>query len=491
LIRLENVSYEHPGAPPGRRLDSISLTINDGEWVTIAGGNGSGKTTLCRLIAGLAEPSAGTAEIDGLAAFGALRAVRGEAAVGVAFQDPDSQFVTARVVDEIRFGMENLGLDRSRIESRCDEALALFDLERNGGRNPHMLSGGEKQRLILAALWSMSPRHLILDEPFSFLDKGAREAFLAALRSSFKNEGRTVVWATVARDEVDLADRVVFMENGRIRFDGRPADLEAALPREAIERALVHPAPDASGRNPRGGTGAANSSPLLYMNNVHPSPDGSPAFIHMQHALFSPEGGDFELHVPSFTLSRGECVGVFGPSGSGKTTFLLGCAGLLSPRSGSVTIFGKPIASRRDFPAGRIAYLFQTPEQGFFAPTVREEVALGHCSFRGRSGEAEAVAHALERVGLAPPAFLDRSPFQLSEGEKRLAALASVLVLEAPVLVLDEPTIFLDGKGRGNLFSALADLRASGTSIIIASHDRAMLDSFAGSVVSLENGEIR
>jgi energy-coupling factor transporter ATP-binding protein EcfA2 len=473
VIHLESVSYRYPGAQSGGCLDSIDLTINDGEWIAIAGGNGSGKTTLCRLIAGLAAPSAGTVEIDGRPSLDALRAARGEPAVAIAFQDPDSQFVTASVRDEIRFGMENLGLDPPRIESRCAEALVLFDLERYGGRNPHTLSGGEKQRLILAALWSMGPRHIVLDEPFSFLDGASRSAFCAALRGSFKDKGRAIVWATVSRDEVDLADRVVFVDRGAVRFDGRPTDLAGAVPRDVLEDALTPPTGDAAGTVNPGAPGVAGAS--------------SPV-IHMDDALFSPEGGDFELRIHSFDLASGARVGVHGASGSGKTTFLLGCAGLLPPRRGAVAILGKSIASRRDFPAGRIAYLFQTPEHGFFAPTVREEVALGCRRLRRAVDEGASVARTLERVGLAPEAFLERNPFHLSEGERRLVALASVLVLEAPVVILDEPTIFLDGKARRRLLSVLASLAAAGTSILLASHERPLLDSVAGRTISLENG---
>lgn len=482
MIKLEGVSYGYPGARAGSALERVSLAIQDGEWVAIAGGNGSGKTTLCKLIAGLSRPDAGTVEIDRRAAGDALRSARGEPPVSIAFQDPDSQFVTSSARDEILFGMENLGLDPALSESRCAEALSAFNLERYRARNPHTLSGGEKQRLILAALWSLSPRHLVLDEPFSYLDDEARRSFLSGLGAAFKSRGRAVVWATVSREEIDLADRVLFLEKGSVLFDGRPADLEAALPKDVLENALVRPAsPDENRARERSGGGSSVGSA---------GAESSSRLIHIEHARFSPEGGDFELRVPTFSLSNGEKVGVFGPSGSGKTTFLLGCSGLLSPRAGMVSLFGKPVTKQRDFPAGRIAHLFQTPEQGFFAPTVREEIALGYRGFHGTAGEEDAVGRALEKVGLFPERFLDRSPFHLSEGEKRLVALASVLILEAPVLLLDEPTIFLDGRARRTLLDVLASLAEAGTSVLIASHDRALLESFAERLILIEGGEI-
>jgi len=482
VIRVENVSLRGAGDGRAPRLGATSIEIREGEWVAIAGGNGSGKTTLCRILAGILEPSAGRVEIDGRDPRHASPA-GGGVATGVAFQDPDSQFVTATASDEIRFGMENIGLDRALVEARCGEALRLFGLERCSGRNPHSLSGGEKQRLVLASLWSMAPRHLILDEPFSFLDDAGKSAFLAALRGAFREDGGTVVWATVRRDEVDLADRVLFMENGTVRFDGPPAELDRALPRETIERALVRVAAGEKAplsEGPRGGAGAPAPSR---------GPDIPSIYIAMTGARLSP-GGAFALEVPSFELPAGGCIGVHGPSGAGKTTFLLGCAGLLQPRSGSVSLFGRKIASRRDFPAGRVAYLFQSPEEGFFAATVREEVALGARSFGGGRDHEGAVARSLEKAGLDPGAFLDRSPFRLSEGEKRLVALASALVLEAPLLILDEPTIFLDASARRRMLDALSSLAKAGTSIVVASHDRPLLDSLVDRSVAIERGRV-
>jgi energy-coupling factor transporter ATP-binding protein EcfA2 len=502
VITLEGVSYRYRGAPAGSVLERLSLAIRDGEWVAIAGANGSGKTTLCKLIAGLSRPDEGTIEIDGRAAVDALRSARGEPPVSIAFQDPDSQFVTSSVRDEILFGMENLGLDEPVAESRCAEALSAFDLERYRARNPHTLSGGEKQRLMLAALSSMGPRHLVLDEPFSYLDDDSRRSFLSGLRGAFKSRGRTVVWASVSREEIDLADRVLFLGTGGLIFDGRPADLEGALSKDVLENALVGTAAPNEGRarERSSGCGAGDSAGAKAGGSetarVEARLGGTVAAvvpsapIHIEHALFSPEGGDFELRVPAFDLLRGERAGVLGPSGSGKTTFLLGCSGLLPPRAGTVSLFGRPVKKRRDFPAGRIAYLFQTPEQGFFAPTVREEVALGHRSFHGAAGERDAVKRALEGVGLSPERFLDRSPFHLSEGEKRLVALASVLILDAPVLLLDEPTIFLDGRARRVLLDVLGSLAAAGTSVLIASHDRPLLDSFAERSILIEKGKI-
>ena len=153
-------------------------------------------------------------------------------------------------------------------------------------------------------------------------------------------------------------------------------------------------------------------------------------------------------------------------------------------------MFGRRVSSKRDFPAGRIGYLFQTPEEGFFAPTVREELGLAYRSLIGRAGEEEAVARALGEVGLEPGAYLGRSPYRLSQGEKRLVALASVLVLDAEVFFFDEPTMFLDGASRRKLRAALERIASRGASLVIASHDRPFLEGFADRIVALEHGKL-
>jgi energy-coupling factor transport system ATP-binding protein len=476
VIRLRDVSFAFPGALGRDFLERVNLEARDGEWIAVAGGNGSGKTTLCRIMAGLSKPRAGSVEIDGADPAGGPGGDRTAApAVGIAFQNPDGQFVTSSVEREILFGLENLGAGAGEMSSRLDAASRAFSLERLLARNPHTLSGGEKQRALLASLWAMRPRHLILDEPFSFLDAAARCEFLDALRGSFRREGTTIVWSTIDAGEIDLADRVIYMEQGSIRFDGAPADLPRSIPPGDLDRALVR-RPAASLRR--------SAAPRLV------APDAGAAAVKMREARFSPGDDGFVLEVPALSISPGERVGVCGPSGSGKTTLLLACAGLLPPRSGAVSLFGRRVSSKRDAPAGRAAFLFQSPEEGFFASTVREEIGLARRRFAGAGGETAAVSRALSDAGLDPEEFLDRNPFRLSQGEKRLVALAAVLVIGADLYLFDEPTIFLDGAARRRLGAALDGLSARGAAIVVASHDEGFLGGSADRIVRLEKGSI-
>jgi energy-coupling factor transport system ATP-binding protein len=430
-------------------LHRIDLEIRDGEWVALTGGNGSGKSTLCRLIAGLEPPMDGIVEIDGRTP-GARRSV----SVGIAFQNPDSQFLTSSVRSELLFGMQNIGLDKTESQERLGTAADRFGISGLLDRNPHSLSGGEKQRVLLAAVWSLHPEHLVLDEPFSFLDASGRQACLEMVRGAFHARGGTVIWVTLDAGEIALADRVICLDEGSIVFDGPPGDLSGSIP-EGILTGAVGEVPSAAKS-----AGSGESKPV----------------IEVRGAAFSPEGSNFVLDIDHLHLDAGETLGVQGPSGSGKTTLLLGCSGLLPPRRGDLKLLGRPVRSKRDFPSGRVGFLFQTPEESFFSPTVAEEVGLGCRGSRRDAEAAELVRTALETAGLDPEHFLERNPFHLSQGEKRLAALASMLVMRAEILFMDEPAIFLDGRARRALLEAMARLRSEQIALVVASHDSHLID---------------
>ena len=468
MIRLEGLSLT---IDRSRILHDIDLTVRDGEWVALTGRNGSGKSMLLKIMAGLLEPTSGRVTVDGAhplagAAVGGSSGSdsAGTLPVGIAFQNPDSQFVTTSVAREIRFGIENLGLGPDEIEYRSHEAVERFSLGPFLDRNPHQLSGGEKQRLLLAAIWAMKPRHILLDEPFSFLDAESRRGALETVRRSFRDEGRAVVWATIDPDELAFADRVICIDGGAIVYDGAPEGANGGLPDGIL----------------------AGDIPAWTRESI----PGEGSIFTFDGALLSPDEGDFALRVDGLSLKEGETLGVTGPSGSGKTTLLLGCAGLLPPREGSLTLFGRRIRSRRDFPAGSVALLFQSPEEGFFAATVEEEVALANRRFGGGRTDEETAREALGRAGLDPDRFMERNPFHLSQGEKRLVALASQLALPARLFLLDEPTLFLDGSARLRLAESLDRLTEGGASLVIASHDTRFVQSRAGRRVELANGSI-
>jgi biotin transport system ATP-binding protein len=208
-------------------LDGVSTTVDDGEWVVVAGPNGSGKTTLVRHFNGLLEPDAGAVLVDGQAP--ADNPVRARTRVGMVFQNPRDQFVAATVGADVAFGPENLGLAREAIDRRVDDALAAVGLGDARDERVDELSGGEEARVAVAGALAMEPAHLVLDEPFAGLDWPARRSLLDHL-DALAAEGTSVVVVTHdLRDLLARADRVVGLREGSVALEGTPSAVRADL----------------------------------------------------------------------------------------------------------------------------------------------------------------------------------------------------------------------------------------------------------------------
>jgi len=209
-------------------VDDVSLRIDDGEWVVLAGPNGSGKTTLVRHFNALLEPDSGEVRVNGTAATEAP--VDARTSVGMVFQSPRDGFVAATVGADVAFGPESLGLDHDEIDRRVDNALAAVNLDGRRDARIDALSGGEQARVAIAAALAMEPDHLVLDEPFTGLDWPAQRSVLGRLDERYADGMSIVVVTHDLRDLLGRADRVIGMETGTVRFDLPP---EAARDRLA------------------------------------------------------------------------------------------------------------------------------------------------------------------------------------------------------------------------------------------------------------------
>ena len=217
MIEFRDVTYAFDDVPV---LSGLSLTIDDGEFVLLAGANGSGKTTLLRHCNGLLSPDEGTVLVDGTPVDEDLVAAR--SSVGMVFQHPRDQFVAATVGADVAFGPENLGLEREAIDRRVEAALEAVNMDGHEDERIDRLSGGEQARVAIAGALAMNPSHLVLDEPFTGLDDPARRSVLSRLES-LAADGTGVVLATHdLRDVLDLADRVIAMVDGRVVLDDPP-----------------------------------------------------------------------------------------------------------------------------------------------------------------------------------------------------------------------------------------------------------------------------
>jgi biotin transport system ATP-binding protein len=209
--------YGEKGEPA---IDDVSLTIQDGSFVVLAGPNGSGKTTLVRHFNGLCEPDVGTVSVNGQLVNENLVAAR--TAVAMTFQDPRDGFVAATVGADVAFGPENLGLARNEIDERVRDALAAVQMDGRGDERIDRLSGGEQARVAIAGALAMTPDHLVLDEPFAGLDQPARESVCSRLEALHATGMGVIVVTHDLRDLLALADRVLVMNGGRVALDTAP-----------------------------------------------------------------------------------------------------------------------------------------------------------------------------------------------------------------------------------------------------------------------------
>lgn len=238
MIELRGVAFAYSG-DDGPALDGIDLCVAAGESLAVVGPSGSGKTTFLRLLNALLLPTRGRVVIDGMDTRDASRLWDVRRRVGLIFQNPDNQLVSTTVERELAFGMENVGLPRNEIRERMESVVSDFDLRDLLERPPHSLSGGEKQRVAVAAVLAMRPACLALDEPTSLLDGQGRRDVWRVIERLSREGSRTIVHVTQFPDEIALSSRVVVLVRGGVVFDGSPEQLFAR--REDVRRWGLRP----------------------------------------------------------------------------------------------------------------------------------------------------------------------------------------------------------------------------------------------------------
>jgi energy-coupling factor transport system ATP-binding protein len=458
MLKFDQVSFVFPDGE--EVLRDINLSVARGEKVCLLGLNGSGKSTLLKLAAGLLRPTSGRIRIEQIDTRDPARLSELRSKIGFIFQSPEEQLVSTSVESDIVFALENLGWQRSVMRESVLAQAERFGLSELLDRHPLALSAGEIQRTALAGVLAPKPHLLLLDEPTSYLDyRGKRRVF------ELLDIGElTLMAATQFPREADCFDRVLFLRQGNLEFDGPASKFDQSLIRR-----------DQPGRNQRF---------FAIPGTVKKSNNAAEAVLSAVDVNFS---YDDQQVLSNLTLEirSGEITAILGNSGSGKTTLAQLLAGLLEPDSGELTVtdnvdLGKPVG-----------YAMQFPEDQFFADSVRTEVAFGALNQALSQEEAETrTRQALELVGIDYDNYADRSPLTLSGGERRRVALASVLVLNRPVLILDEPTAGLDWIAGSELMRLMLRLKRSGTTVIVLSHDLEAICLVADQLIVLENGEV-
>lgn len=476
-VRLAHVTLRYGDS---LALDDVTLEVCRGERVCVLGANGSGKSTLASVICGLLAPDEGDVELAGHAVctggvpdLAAYRDARRQ--LGLVFQNPDDQIVTSVVADDVAFGPENLGVPRAQISVRVARELRRVAMEKYAHADPSRLSGGQRQRVCIAGALAMEPAVLVLDEPSSLLDVRGRAAIMRVM-GRLAAAGATLVHVTHFMDEALAADRVIVMQHGRMALEGTPDEVFAAKNAQVIEALgleMPFEARLAAALRQAETTSDAVAAPGAPSGEKPAAcvPAAEPPAILARDLGFSYGPDAQALDGVSLEVPARATTAIVGQTGSGKSTLLRLLCGLEAADAGSLTVCGINAATKRGRRQVRraVGYVMQHPERQLFAQTVAEDVAFGPRNQRLSAAEVERrVAHALDLVGLADRR--DASPFELSGGQQRLAAIAGVLAMEPELLVLDEPTAGLDPRGRARLRALMADLAAHGVTLLQVTH---------------------
>lgn len=524
-VILDDVSfsYVHMETEVVSALSDVSLSLERGSYTALLGRNGSGKSTMAKLIDVLELPQEGNVLVVGRntndeSVFWEIRT-----SCGMVFQNPDNQIVGTTVEEDVAFGPENLGIPTAEIRRRVDEALRYVGLTELSLRQPSQLSGGQKQKLAIAGILAMSPQILLLDESTSMLDPLSRDEFLSLVEKLVREKHMTVLHITHDMSEACLADRVIVLSNGKVALSGTPGEVFSQV--EAVRNLgldvpvfadLAYTVSERLGltadrsilysRGPAlaGIREMLRRLPESYMPAVSPSGTMDNSRVdartvlkvsHLSH--FYEKGGAPALDDVSFSVREGEIFAIIGHSGSGKTTLITHLNGLMRPESGDVFVYPKdraePLNVRRNADVRSIrrlvGLLFQYPEYQLFEETVRKDIAFGPKKMGLKDSEIEEkVMGAIRLLGL-DESILERSPFELSGGQKRRVAFAGVIAMDPDILVLDEPAAGLDPTGRREILEYAAKLKALGKTVIIVSHNMDEAAKYADRILVLKNGK--
>lgn len=520
IIECENVKFSYPGSQ-AFAVNDVSFSVKKGEFLSVIGHNGSGKSTLSRLLNGLLEPDSGTVKVLGMNVSEGKNALEVRKHVGIVFQNPDNQMVASIVEDDVAFGPENIGVERGEIGRRIDWALEAVGMEKYREATPTRLSGGQKQRIAVAGVLAIKPEVLILDESTAMLDpKGRREVIDVVSRLN-KEEGMTIILITHFMEEALLADRTIVMNKGEIVLSGTPERIfengetletfNLSLPRISVIANSLRAAgmeisnalhPRELGKeilenfNKRG-ISAGQSSPYTPEDIERPHEwDIDIKDLDYTYSRKSPFAAK-ALNGVNLHIDEGEFFGIIGHTGSGKSTLVQHLNALIKlpqaekkyrkkkvkkgqpePVIPHISVGQFDLGSKKcDFKSLRasVGMVFQYPEYQLFAETVFKDVAFGLKNFdKTLSDEqvAEAVRQSVEIVGLNYEEIKDKSPFDLSGGQKRRVAIAGVIVTKPHILILDEPAAGLDPKGKNEIMELLHKLHKEWCrTVIIVSHD--------------------
>ncbi len=492
MLAVKNLSFTYPNMQTPTIRD-VSFSVEEGDFVLLAGATGSGKSTLMRL---LKKELAPLGEMQGeIFVMGEKQALLSErdaaAGIGYVLQKPEQQIVTDKVWHELAFGLENLGVSQNEIRRRVAEISGYFGIEDWFEKDVSSLSGGQKQLLSLASVMVMGPKILLLDEPTAQLDPIAAAEFIATVSKLHRELSMTVIMIEHRMEEVfPVCDKLLLLREGEIMAYDAPRRAIAKI--DATDRFSLAMPTAVKVFQKTGGKGEVPLSvrdgrqyiTAHFPNDTRALAKKEIALPQKEALAFQDVSFRYERNLPdvlknlSFTVYENEIFCILGGNGSGKTTTLANAAGIRKFYSGNVRVFGKKLKDYKNGTLYRecLAFLPQDVQTVFLKNTVREELL-------DAGAEAEMLPYDLSPL-------YDKHPYDLSGGEQQLVALAKVLAAKPKLLLLDEPTKALDAYAKAGIAKILKMLSQNGVTIVLVTHDMEFAAEIADRCALFFRGEM-
>jgi len=456
-VRYENRSKQ--------AVSSVSFSIGKGEFVLLTGPSACGKSTLMQAVCGFI-PWIVPAEVSGSIAIDGIRYTDPSAIAGVACmvqQDPETQFCTETVEDEVAFGPENLKFPPARLREAVDSSLLSVGASHLIDRKLSTLSGGEKQKVAIASVLAVEPKLLILDEPTANLDPRSAAAVTAAIERLRRSRETTAVLIDHRlKDFAHMATRALVMESGGLKANITPDD--------GRFQQLVKPWP----------------APIRRTSGE----EAREVIVSVEDLSYRLDGRTILDNV-NLTVHIGDVVALMGPNGSGKTTLLRHLIGLIEPQTGRIDAAGHSVVPGRPtepWTLGRdIGVVFQNPDHQIFEDSIEREVRFASTNFKVPFEEADKAISGFEH---SEGVFKHVHPHCLSFGQKRRLNMISSASHGPRLLLMDEPFTGQDPENTRKLFQMIASMQEQGRTIIIVNHDTGFAKSFCTQVVMLHEGRV-
>ncbi|MHA1683089.1 MAG: ECF transporter S component [Promethearchaeota archaeon] len=504
VVRLEGLSFRFHGNQADIFHD-VNLALEMGDFCLLVGPSGSGKTTLCNIMSGVIPwmnrgMYAGNTHIFGNNLLDQPPKMN-MGIIGYSMQNPEAQIVTLTVRDELVFGVENMCLDIGDIERRLEAMIQLFDLKDLIDRRVTQLSGGEQQRVILASMLMMNPKFLILDEPLAFLDLHARTIFYKYMNDIKEKHGNEMIIA-ISEHRISklayLANKFININDGHVSIEMNPTSSQEIIkkPRHDDEAGIYEEILAKNGFTRACENDASASISTNTLISVHDL-----NFNHTQYiGKYRKEINEI-FHDVTFSVNRGEFVGLLGKNGSGKTTLLYLLAGFFPSPPRAVRFEGKDIQEfKKNEYYRKIGFIFQNPETQIFKDRISDEILFGPRNFGLLDGiDKDQMQDYYELIKGSQENLIDKlvankpfsglNPFKLSWGQKRRLNIASLLVYSPDLYLLDEPFIGQDPHTRHEIIRMLEGECKRGKTVIIASHDDEIF-TLCSKILLLKDGSL-